>query len=1357
MNRLIAFALTLIAGMLVPLGAHAGSAAKWVTVVKETFAAGAGHWERLGGRWSVEQGRYAVHHPDPNSNAIALPHRAPILDTQTIEATVRVRQRLATEGWSLAGIILFLDPGSLWALTLTEDAQGERYVDFVESHRGLWQAQNADGPTRLRAVGQPRLRGPWEPGRDYRLRLELRRDGIAATVRDAVTGSVVAQARYAFGTAEVVRMGMAGLLARGSAAEFDNLTVTAPAPRTTAPAGLKVESGPQGSIAILRDALPGFDQAAVTHLAGKLRQAGFGVTFLSAAEAADPAILTPERFFLYVVPNAAVYPAHGARTLMTYLRQRGHLVLLGGPPFTRPVWNHQGEWIDRDIMRARLAKLPAERLFLDFQAGQSLAAWERATNDPDQPAALAVEAGGPDGKGHCLRLFTGNLTGWNTYASPVMPGMFAPGQNLLCFWAKGDERTTQLSVEMKEKDGSRWIAVVPLKPEWTYYVLAPEEFAYWSDSETKDKRGGAGDRFQPRNAERIVLGLAFSHTTAVGEGPHTLWVARLGTAANPFPGFAPSPQDAFLPIESVTPAYKVYPLPAVETVAAAPGQAVLAADTRLPVPREAFSCIPRPGGQGFGNERKWRWIPLLEATDREGRRRGHPAWLLLNQAFPFAGSAVAVFGIGDPALYRSAPLANAVVSTVRRLRQGVFLSEGGARHFSWWPGEKVELGATASNLGARRTTVLLRLQVETKEGGRPLFREEVRLGLAPGDTRSLTRAWDPAGITDECRVTVELVRSGKVIDRIRHDFGFLPSGKPDPDEFITVRGSDFIVKGQRWYGIGVNYWPLYVSGFEPEDFTRPWLDPKYYDPDEVERDLERLKALGMNMVSIQMGDLAGARNLADFLRRCRKHGIWVNGFIGTASPIAFDEAATAALIRAARLDENPALWAYDTIWEPGNWMFSSPGRDRWDPDWEAWILERYGSLAAAEADWGMPVPRKEGKVTSPSDHQLSQDGEWRVLVAAYRRFMDDLMSRKWNDATRALRRLDPNHLISFRQGNTLPHDFAFTATVKHIDFVCPEGYSIPPGERGYHAAGFINRYVHFTTGGKPIFWSEFGSSVWDSNRMCPSEALIAQQAEYHDLFYRVMLDAGANAVASWWWVGGYRTNERSDYGILNPDGTPRPAAQLLARYAPRLKSPRDYPAPEVWLTIDRDAHAGGYWYLAFNDGAEAYRRARAEGKNLGIRTAGTGTDSCTTPLVAVGNRPYTGQNPPKYLNAEFNWLQIRTRDGQWVEAQDGAAIPVAAGAPVRARVSVGNTMEARWLTPASAAGRPGAVFLASAEGSVLSVRLPIPADTPYLGDADFGEITLPPAPAGETRVVLQMTAEGRAWFGEKRDFTLVAE
>ena len=87
---------------------------------------------------------------------------------------------------------------------------------------------------------------------------------------------------------------------------------------------------------------------------------------------------------------------------------------------------------------------------------------------------------------------------------------------------------------------------------------------------------------------------------------------------------------------------------------------------------------------------------------------------------------------------------------------------------------------------------------------------------------------------------------------------------------------------------------------------------------------------------------------------------------------------------------------------------------------------------------------------------------------------------------------DPHHLVSFRQGNTLPHDFVFTGTPKHVDFICPEGYAIPPGDDGYYAAGFITKYVHFTTGGKPIVWSEFGQSVWDATKMSPSPARIEE-------------------------------------------------------------------------------------------------------------------------------------------------------------------------------------------------------------------------------------------------------------------------
>jgi hypothetical protein len=101
------------------------------------------------------------------------------------------------------------------------------------------------------------------------------------------------------------------------------------------------ESGPPGSIAMLRDALPGMDQESARTLASALRRAGFGVTFLSAKQAVDPLVLRPERFFLYILPNAEVYPAAGIRALSVFLRHGGHVVFLGGPALTRPVWSYQ--------------------------------------------------------------------------------------------------------------------------------------------------------------------------------------------------------------------------------------------------------------------------------------------------------------------------------------------------------------------------------------------------------------------------------------------------------------------------------------------------------------------------------------------------------------------------------------------------------------------------------------------------------------------------------------------------------------------------------------------------------------------------------------------------------------------------------------------------------------------------------------------------------------------------------------------------------------------------------------------------------------------------------------------------------
>ena len=1333
----------------------AGSAVQ--PIVRDDFSRQASRWETLGGTWEQRDAAYVGEGSDSGRNCISYPRDAPILAAQSVEADVVMQRRLVQGGWCFAGMVVFLDPSNFWLLGLTEGPDGRRYVDFLESQGGIWQAQN-HGKTVLEATQNENMNFRWEYGRPYRLRLSLDDDGIEAVVLDPGDGTPLASARYAFGVAQAVRMGIGGVILRECRAAFDNVLISGPA--VAAGGDLAVEQGTNGTIAVLRDDLPGSDLSVADHLGGVFRAAGFGVTFLTARQASSPVLLAPERFLLYVIPNAQVYPGEGMAALMGYLRRGGHLMVLGGPAFSRPVWQYRGRWLDQDLLRASLADVEAESVVVDFDGSEDLAGWTRACNDPSIASRIELVGDGPDGTGTCMRVSTEKLTGWNTYASPAIEGMFADGHDLLCFWAKGDAATTKLSVEMNEADGSRWIAVVPLTTEWKRLALTSGDFSYWSDSPTGNARGGSRDRFNPQQANRIVVGLAHSHTGSGGDGPNTFWLDRLGTAVNPFADFTGSTAGTALALESIYPSYKVYDLRGVARLTAAAGQSIVSPGFTAPAPTAAVSSFVRPKGKGVGHDRKWRWIPLVSAVDGTGVVRGAAMWMLVNHVFPFRRSVFVGVGINDGELIRHREVSSALVAAARRIGEGVFLAEGGSRQFSYWPGEEVELGAAVRNLSSTAAAGEVRITVRQESDGAEAFRKQAAVRPAPDDSASVSFRWAPAPETGtEFVVTTELLRAdGTVVDTISHSLGILSTAAAAPDEFVTVEGGDFYLRGRKWYPVGVNFWALYVSGLDPADYWRGWLDPAFYDPEEAEKDLERMAALGMNMVSIQMEPVANVRSLLDFLRRCGKHGIKVNGFLGAASPLGFDEGKVRAYIEGGRLAANPNLFAYDTIWEPGNYVFSKDRRGGWDREWEAWIAERYGSVANAETDWGVPVPRgDDGKITSPAESEFRQDGPWRVLMAAYRRFMDDLMSRKWNAASQRLRAIDPNHLVSFRQGNTLPHDFTLTATPKHIDFICPEGYSITHSEDGYNAAGFITRYVHFTTRGKPIIWAEFGRSVWDRATMAPDAPAIALQADYHDLFYRMVLESGANGTAPWWWPGGYRVGERSDFGICNPDGTPRPAAVLASRYGPAIKAPRAYPEPDEWLTIDRDADAGGYWRLAFGSGAEAYRTAVQAGHNLGVKTVGTGTTSADTPLAAVGNVPYRGSNPPKYLNAEFNWLRIKGADGEWVEVSDGTRVPVPAGAPVLAKVSVGNTQEATWLSPASAGAGPGSVYLVSTPASELSFERPVEADTPYLGDADFGTFPLTSEVAKETRVELHMSAKGRALFGEKRTFVLVPE
>jgi len=230
-------------------------------------------------------------------------------------------------------------------------------------------------------------------------------------------------------------------------------------------------ASPQTSpVAILIDDLPGFDKASAQFLATALRSEGLKVVPLTADAASDSATLSPARFSLYVIPNAKVYPASGRKALAAYLKAGGNLMILGGPAFSEPVWEHKGQWVNEEIIQQDLATRKPDHIVFDFDRDATPPSWPRGTDQADAPGGIEVVPGGPSATGKCLKVWTEDLTGWDTSGPNTIPGFYPQGHGLLCFWGKGDATTTQMVIELKETDHSRWMASVALTTESVSYT-----------------------------------------------------------------------------------------------------------------------------------------------------------------------------------------------------------------------------------------------------------------------------------------------------------------------------------------------------------------------------------------------------------------------------------------------------------------------------------------------------------------------------------------------------------------------------------------------------------------------------------------------------------------------------------------------------------------------------------------------------------------------------------------------------------------------------------------------------------------------------------------------------------------------
>ena len=720
------------------------------------------------------------------------------------------------------------------------------------------------------------------------------------------------------------------------------------------------------------------------------------------------------------------------------------------------------------------------------------------------------------------------------------------------------------------------------------------------------------------------------------------------------------------------------------------------------------------------------------------------------------------------------PQRTQLVAALHAARNRLHLLNAGPEQIVWLPGEHVTGGASILNAAQSPVEAVLQWSIAGASG--VISQPAAALSLAGGELRNvpLDMGRLPNG---DYAVTFRLMIGAEEVDRLESPVRvFDPTLARQADQKIRVVNGSFSAGGRHVFLHGVNYWPRYIAGLEQVRYDgRSWLGADLYDPDLVEADLSEIAALGFNLLNIQYGAVSSSliqegRALMDFLERCRQHGIWVRvalrTTLGNAAYTGMLLPSVGSLLEAAYLPGNDRVFAYELLWEPMvgshdqggqggfvNGVFTyNLGRLLLDPDWRSWINDQYGSVATAENSWGLSAPRDEkGQVTNPLDSQMTSDGPWRIMVAAYRRFLEDYLGRNLGLIAREIRGTDPDTPLTYRNWATMTSNHNFNTgydigtAAAHLDFFSPERYTPLLSWPEDRVFGLVVAYSRYRTGSKPVQWAEFGYDVGPNGGTPASRGT---QAAICDTIMRQVADDGSNAESVWWWPGGYQPDDGSDYGIIDPDGTPRDCALVLAKWgatfaaaAPDLNSD-----PGVTLAVDRDADARGSYGL-FLSSQKGYVQTRQAGKTVVLVDKGTGTDTSTMPLIQVGNAPYAGAGPLKFANAEFGGVHVvcPTLD---VTVENGATIQIPSGAACQVAPTLVNTSEARWLpTSAPKAG----VILHTNLGDV-----PLTAPVPGLQRIGMGSLAITMG-QNPIRLTGRLRIQGVGDFGEVLNLTLALD
>lgn len=748
--------------------------------------------------------------------------------------------------------------------------------------------------------------------------------------------------------------------------------------------GLQSSRRKRPAAAVLHDQIPVRGAAADPAQLKKILGEFYEVALLNAEQLADPGRLNRAAFDLLVLPYGESFPLPARQAVEKFLSEGGDLLTTGGYAFQSPLIRESGQW---RFYSEAVREEKSENLLPAMAAGtawHATAAEFAAFESAELPQLGSCAAGRIEIPDHlwersawwqCTLAASGEgnqyaMAGWietgNVQAAPAGSAFVSIAQ----LNESGDEIYSTV-LELERLENSRpWHRVermVCLSPDCRQLRVA-----FGLNRATGTIRG-AQFRLERRSPQ-----------------------VRINTASG-------NPQDELqIAPDQIGMFDASFPLQRVAALRPAPGQTLVdgAGEFKADCQGYAATCVV-----GMNHAR---WIPLLNAYDALGRKRGAAGALAHHVRGAFARGSWAFFGVDNHDLFSAgSALGEGTLRALGRTFTRKCFLHGCETDFACYrQGEPVRARALVTNLGRGSAELELRWRIVADGSVDPAFSASRPVVLKPGQTYRDEVEWRPEAFSaPRYGVSADLMAGALTLDRIETGFAIWSTDTLKKGLAFDFKDNYFQVDGRS----------VFLQG--TDDYLHTFIDQDE-NPLTWHGDAQGCRDACIDVYENLMG-LRGAQQqptetwwrwIDAMLLNVQDAGgvffpgllIFSNTAVGNAE-LAEQQAYARAF--AARYKEAAGLIYYLN----GDLELHDPNLPDIQPLYRRYLRSRYGSDEALRQAWAVSPPE------APMERLPIRSGkdDWRDV-----RTLDDFefrtqLVRRWLDALhQAIRQEDVRHPVT---------------------------------------------------------------------------------------------------------------------------------------------------------------------------------------------------------------------------------------------------------------------------------------------------------------------------------------------------------